>query len=99
MKKAQIENGVVINLILVDPENIPDWCQSWPTVDDSISIGSSYADGIFTPPVVDMAAIRSKLKLSFAQLLIGLVTEGWITRAEGEAWLANVLPAPVAYLI
>jgi hypothetical protein len=43
------------------------------------------------PPVPDA--------ISFAQLLIGLVTEQWITEAEGEAWLAGTLPAPVLALI
>ena len=37
--------------------------------------------------------------ITFAQLLIGLVTEAWITEAEGEAWLAGTLPAPVLSLI
>lgn len=37
--------------------------------------------------------------LSFAQLLIGLVTEGWITEAQGDAWLLGVLPAEVTTLI
>ena len=39
------------------------------------------------------------LKVTFAQLLIGLVAEGWITEAEGDGWLAGNLPAPVLYLI
>lgn len=38
-------------------------------------------------------------QLSFAQLLIGLVAEGWITEAEGTAWLSGTLPAPVEALI
>ena len=37
--------------------------------------------------------------ISFAQLMIGLVSEGWITTAEGEAWLTGTLPAPVLALI
>jgi len=37
--------------------------------------------------------------LSFAQLLIGLVTEGWITEAEGEGWLVGTLPGPVLLVI
>lgn len=37
--------------------------------------------------------------LSFAQLLIGLVTEQWITEAEGEAWLAGTLPFAVLLVI
>lgn len=37
--------------------------------------------------------------LSFAQLLIGLVTEEWITEAEGDAWLSGTLPTAVLSLI
>lgn len=37
--------------------------------------------------------------LTFAQLLIGLVAEGWITETDGEGWLAGRLPAPVLALI
>lgn len=37
--------------------------------------------------------------LSFAQLLIGLVSEGWITEAEGGGWLVGTLPAPVLAVI
>lgn len=39
------------------------------------------------------------LRLSFAQLLIGLVSENWITEAEGEAWIAGTLPAAVLAVI
>ena len=37
--------------------------------------------------------------LSFAQLLIGLVAEEWITEAEGGGWLVGTLPAPVLAVI
>lgn len=38
--------------------------------------------------------------ITFAQLLIGLVTEGWITADEGRAWRDRMaLPAPVQALI
>ncbi|MGY6705930.1 hypothetical protein [Roseinatronobacter sp.] len=42
---------------------------------------------------------RAAMQLSFAQVLIGLVTEGWITEAEGEAWLAGQLPDAVIAMI
>lgn len=38
-------------------------------------------------------------QITFAQLLIGLVAEEWITEAEGEAWLTGTPPAPVIALI
>jgi hypothetical protein len=38
-------------------------------------------------------------ELSFAQMLIGLVTLGWITEVEGQGWIEGTLPADVeAYI-
>lgn len=37
--------------------------------------------------------------ITFAQMLIGLVAEGWITEAEGEAWLMGTPPGGVLALI
>jgi len=53
------------------------------------------------PPTAEelLAQSRQAMRLSFAQLMIGLVSEGWITTAEGEAWLTGTLPAPVVALI
>ena len=48
-----------------------------------------------TPP----APVVPVPDLSFAQLLIGLVTEGWITEAEGGGWLVGTLPDPVLAVI
>lgn len=46
-----------------------------------------------------LAQQRQGMRLTFAQLLIGIVSEGWITEAEGDAWLAGTLPAAVLGLI
>jgi len=37
--------------------------------------------------------------ITFAQLLIGLVTEKWITEAEGEGWLSGSLPGAVELVV
>jgi hypothetical protein len=43
---------------------------------------------------------RAGAKLSFAQMLIGLVSEEWITEAEGRSWRDRQgVPAPVQALI
>jgi hypothetical protein len=47
-------------------------------------------------PTIEVPQTR---QITFAQLLIGLVAEGWITEAEGEAWLTGTPPAPVIALI
>jgi hypothetical protein len=46
-----------------------------------------------------LAGLRASMRLSFAQLLIGLVTEQWFTEADGESWLEGRLPGPVQALI
>ena len=51
-----------------------------------------------TPDEV-LAAWRAGAFISFPQLLIGLVKEGWITEAEGYAWNAKVLPDAVTAVI
>ena len=38
---------------------------------------------------------RADMRLSFAQMLIGLVAEEWITEADGNGWLVGVLPPSV----
>lgn len=100
MQKAQIENGVVVNLIMVDSNAVPDWCTDWPVASDEVGIGWSYTDGVFTsPPAPPPVPAPVPASISFAQLLIGLVTEQWITEAEGEAWLTGTLPAAVTAVI
>jgi hypothetical protein len=56
-------------------------------------------ESIEASQAANLEAERIGRKLSFAQLMIGLVTEQWITELEGEAWLAGSLPLPVALVI
>jgi hypothetical protein len=47
-------------------------------------------------PVLEIPPI---IEISFAQLIGGLVTEKWISKAEGKAWLRGTLPGPVEAVI
>lgn len=96
MRKAQVENGIVTNVILVDPDNVPEWCANWPDATDDAEVGGSYVDGVFTrPPAPEPSIPPVPQSITFAQLLIGLVSEQWISEADGEGWLAGVLPSAV----
>lgn len=65
----------------------------WQMVQDAIAEGAAVT--IEQPPKAPVPA-----SISFAQLLIGLVSEGWITAAEGRAWRDRVaLPAQVQAVI
>jgi len=52
MVKAQIENGIVVNVILIDPNNIPDWCADWPTITEG-GIGWLWDGNTFSEPKTD----------------------------------------------
>jgi len=93
----------VTNIILTAPDtysadidgtvwfNITPVSRFYVEVEDAIAAG----EPVGTPP----APVIPIPNLSFAQLLIGLVTEGWITEAEGEGWLVGTLPGPVLLVI
>ena len=64
----------------------------WQMVQDAIAEGATVT--VEEPPAPPVP------NLSFAQLLIGLVSEGWITVEEGRAWRDRVaLPKQVTALI
>lgn len=63
----------------------------WQMVQDAIASGE-----VVTVEVAPSAPVPD---LSFAQLLIGLVSEQWITEADGDQWLSGALPAAVMAVI
>lgn len=97
-------NGVVIDTVvegstfrLPDGRYVSPAMQNW-TSGDGYSLVAPAPPPPLTPEEA-LAEARRGMRLSFAQLLIGLVTEAWATEAEGEAWLSGTLPAPVLALI
>jgi len=92
MRYAIIEADVVSNVVLADAPLADNWVET-----EEAGPGWGYQDGQFVPPPAPPESVPQSI--TFAQLLIGLVTEAWITEAEGEAWLAGVLPAQVTALI
>ena len=63
---------------------------------DALS-GAVTVDEAFTP--TDFSVVAVPASITFRQLLIGLVAEGWITEAEGDAWLAGTIPAAASALV
>ena len=51
------------------------------------------------PPEELLQAERETMRLSFAQLLIGLVDRQWISEADGISWLSGTLPPSVVSTI
>ena len=71
MMLAKIENGVVENIIEVDPDNIPDWCADWPDANGA-GIGWTYdGQGFSEPPEppVDLEKLATEVRAQRDQLL------------------------------
>lgn len=67
----------------------------WGTIPESAIL--PFEEPTVSPPTIEDE--RLAMSMTFAQLLIGLVGEGWITKEEGIAWLAGTPPQPVNALI
>ncbi len=90
MRKAQIENGLVTNMIEVDPANIPDWCEDWPESDEA-GPGWTYVDGAFLPPAAPPLPVPqevSRFQARAALLDAGLLAQAdAVVAASGNALL------------
>jgi hypothetical protein len=100
-RKAMIENGKVVNIIEIDPANIPDWAAGYPDAPD-VRMGDDW-DGFtfsrFKPdPLIEWRETRSIPKLNFC---IGLtktlpgMTAPLFTSVEALTALAGAWPAIV----
>lgn len=63
----------------------------WQMIQDAVAEGAVVT--------VEQAPQAPVPNLSFSQLLIGLVSESWITEDEGDAWADGNLPSAVLELI
>lgn len=77
----------------VEWSNITPASYMWAEVQERIAGGEEVIDltGPQPEPIPQ--------SLTFAQLLIGLVAEGWITESEGNAWLEGRIPDAAEMLI
>ncbi|MDK3072778.1 hypothetical protein QO034_06620 [Sedimentitalea sp. JM2-8] len=96
-------SGGAVNAILIRPVDAAGVAlaglESEKPVAITIDVGTNIIPAA-TAAATALAAARAGMSLSFSQLLIGLVAEGWITEAEGDAWSAgSALPASALALV
>jgi hypothetical protein len=69
MNKAEIRDGVVVNIIIVDPNSVPEWCADWPNTNADVSIGHLWDGSSFSPPPVDIDAVAAEVRKQRTSLL------------------------------
>lgn len=75
------------------------WIRTTLTSGEIYDLALAAGPAPYVPPAVDLLSLRAEMTLTFAQLMIGLVAEGWITEAEANGWLDGALPAAVTTVI
>ncbi|MBR9764820.1 MAG: phage tail protein [Rhodobacteraceae bacterium] len=94
MKKLQVVDGVVVNVVEIDPDAIPDWVDGWPDHAPGIDIGWLQDEaGDFVPPST-AAPAASQLWAEVRRRRNDLLTAcDWtqlpdvsVTEAERSAW-------------
>lgn len=92
MRIAQIEDGVVVNVVEVDPDNIPDFCKDWPEIVEG-GRGWTYDGKSFAPPVVDPSAWRATASMPRGAFCSALIDAGVLPPSEAIAASRGEWPA------
>ena len=76
MKLLEIINDEVVNVIEVDPDNVPDWCADWETLDESdndCDVGSEkQPDGSWLRPQKNPKVMTERVRKHRDNLLVEL---------------------------
>ena len=98
MRLADVQNGIVVNVIEADPANVPAWAAGFVDMGDQGGPGWLWDGASFTAPpqVPDRVAMR----LSKRQVRLGLLAEGLITDTEAVAWATSgALPTAIEAMV
>lgn len=73
MRKAEIIDGVVVNIIEIDQSNIPDWCEDWPDAEADSFIGQLWNGSTYVSPPIDVEAVATSVREQRQYLLSTVV--------------------------
>ncbi len=79
MRLAQIENGIVVNVIEVDAESIPDWAAGWPEAAGA-GPGWHLIEGALVPPQASAQPVP--LSVSRFQARAALMQAGLLSQVQ-----------------
>ena len=87
MRKAQIRDGRVVNVIEVDPARVPNWCADWPDAGDAGPGWVVAADGsLQAPPAGGMTADEARGLIVTAIEAAAVAITGDVPEPERLSW-------------
>jgi hypothetical protein len=95
MRKAQIRNGRVVNVIEVDPANVPDWCEDWP---DAGNAGPGWivgVDGSLQPEPIGITIEEATAQINAMIDAAAVEITGPVPQVERLSWTAKEQAARV----
>lgn len=87
MNLAEIKNGIVTNIVVVDENNIPNHMINWPEITNA-GIGWGYDGSTFINPTTSeelLAQERATMRCSPAQMRIALIRIGLLEQVQAIA--------------
>jgi hypothetical protein len=69
MKKAEVRDGVVVNIIEIDPSSVPEWCADWPDAEADTGIGHEWNGSSFRRPSVSIDDVAADVRKQRNDLL------------------------------
>lgn len=89
MRKAEIINGRVVNVIEVDPENVPDWCADWPDAGDAGPGWIVGPDGTLEPERRTLTVEEATVQIIAAIDAASVEITGSVPEVERLSWTAK----------
>lgn len=100
VKKALVENGVVTNIAVFDPDKLPDWASAWIDANDDTYIGQQFDGQKFVERVPTAEELAAKLAewrynatLSRRQFCIAAYRAGLLSEADAVLAAKGEWPA------
>lgn len=91
MRLAEIKDGVIVNIIEVDPAAVPEWATDWPEA--GVAGPGWRADGRdFTAPDVDLRPLRATTSVSKREFCLALLDSDVFDIEEVEAIASGKWP-------
>lgn len=92
MNLAEVIDGVVVNIIAVEPGRIPDWAAGWPEAGQA-GPGWTWDGAAFAPPAPDpeaaLEAERAAMRASRFQVRAALLAAGLLAQVEAAVAAAD----------